>query len=253
MRCAGGPITTNPTNARKLLARKHLLSLFSLFGTDNEFPCGRGGRVVLRPLWRRARFPRPDCAVRRQRFYGGGGERSGSGTGVHAHRGGAPSHLCNNRALRSLPAPPCGNVRGAKEPHPSFHVPEGSLMFRHGRAKLSLALALVGAVWLLTGPQGAGGGADKRLKVGQFALSGPQTHDNLTVFLVHGPDELKGRKFLMLADALAQKKFVIHETQKVNDLTMENLSDTEVIILSGDILKGGQQDRIAQYDQVVPP
>jgi hypothetical protein len=84
-------------------------------------------------------------------------------------------------------------------------------------------------------------------------LTGPFQHDNLTICLIHGEDRLKGHKLLMLADALEQKKFVIYETQKVNELAMENLSDSEVVILSGDILKGGQQDRIAQYDQIVPP
>ncbi len=124
-----------------------------------------------------------------------------------------------------------------------------------GRRRLSLlvVVALAAGAWALLGPQGTGAAGEKRLKAGGFELSGPYTHDNLTVFLVHGPDRLKGHQFYLLADALAQKKFVIHETQKVNDLTMENLSDTEVIILAGDILKGGQQDRIAQYDQIVPP
>ncbi len=93
-----------------------------------------------------------------------------------------------------------------------------------------------------------------RTAAGEYQLSGPYSHDNLAIFLIHGPDRLKGRKFVMLADALDKKKFVIYETQKVNDLTMENLSpNEEVLILSGDILKGGQQDRIAKYDQLVPP
>jgi hypothetical protein len=126
-------------------------------------------------------------------------------------------------------------------------------MSSRSRLSLLVVLALAGAVGALPplqGPEPAGG---KRLKAGKLELSGPHTHDNLTVYLVHGEDQLKGRKYLMLADALAQKKFVIYETQKVNDLTMENLSDTDVVILAGDILKGGQQDRIAQYDQIVPP
>src|SRR5262249_21203056 len=82
---------------------------------------------------------------------------------------------------------------------------------------------------------------------------GPFTHNNLTICLIHGEDKLKNLKFLLLADALQQKKFIIYETQKVNELAMENTSDQPVVILSGDILKGGQQDRIAQFDQIVPP
>jgi hypothetical protein len=115
-----------------------------------------------------------------------------------------------------------------------------------------VALVLAGAGWALLVPQGAGLAGEKPLKSGAYTLSGPHFQDNLTVYLVHGADQLRGRKFMMLAEALDQKKFVIHETQQVNQLQMENLSDTDVVILAGDILKGGQQDRIAQYDQIVP-
>src|SRR5207244_8951732 len=83
---------------------------------------------------------------------------------------------------------------------------------------------------------------------------GPYAHENLTIFLVHGDDALKRKVFLTLPEALEQKKIVIHETRSVNELSMENLSDKEdILILSGDILKGGQQDRVAQYDQILPP
>lgn len=93
----------------------------------------------------------------------------------------------------------------------------------------------------------------QRVAAGDRQISGPYTHDNLAIFLIHGEDLLKGRKYMMLAEALEKKLFVIYETQSVNELSMENLSSSEeVLILSGDILKGGQQDRIAQYDQFVP-
>jgi hypothetical protein len=88
----------------------------------------------------------------------------------------------------------------------------------------------------------------------QVKITGPFTHDNLTIFLLHGPDQVHLKKYLLLAEAMERKLFLIHETQSVNQLQMENLSaDSDVIILSGDILKGGQQDRIAQFDLVVPP
>src|SRR5262249_9747514 len=87
----------------------------------------------------------------------------------------------------------------------------------------------------------------------EYKFSGPYTHDNLTVFLIHGEDRFKGRKHTMLAEALEKKQFIIHETHYVNELMMENLSDDEVLLLSGDILKGGQQDRVVQFDQIVPP
>src|SRR5437899_3477124 len=74
-----------------------------------------------------------------------------------------------------------------------------------------------------------------------YKFSGPFEHENLTIFLIHGEDQFKDKSFLTLDEALEQKKFVIHETQSVNQLSMENLSDKEVLILAGDILKGGQQ------------
>lgn len=125
---------------------------------------------------------------------------------------------------------------------------------------LAAAVLLIsGGVWFawLALAQPVGEQKQKQVekeKAPNYRFSGPYTHDNLTIFLVHGEDRLKGRKYMMLAEALEKKLFVIHETQKVNNLTMENLSATdEVLILSGDILKGGQQDRIAQFDQFVPP
>lgn len=121
----------------------------------------------------------------------------------------------------------------------------------------ALLLGIVsGAVfyWLLhTGEGESPVVPDSPAPLAEARLSGPFTHENLSIFLVHGPDTLKTEDFLILSEAMEQKQFVIHETQSVNQLEMENLSDKSVIILSGDVLKGGQQDRIAQNDQVVPP
>jgi len=83
-------------------------------------------------------------------------------------------------------------------------------------------------------------------------LSGPYTHDNLTIYLIHGPDQLKDKAYLTLDEALEKKKVIVHETKNVNELSIENLSDDEVFIASGDIVKGGDQDRVLAYDMVVP-
>ena len=87
-----------------------------------------------------------------------------------------------------------------------------------------------------------------------YRLSGPYAYDNLTVFLVHGPETLDGSNFLTLSEALEQKKAVVHETSEVNQLAVENLSrDEEVYVLSGDVVKGGKQDRTLPYDALVGP
>jgi hypothetical protein len=85
-------------------------------------------------------------------------------------------------------------------------------------------------------------------------VSGPYTHANLTVFLLHGPDTLPDQKLLTLQEALEQKKAIVHETEQVNELAVENLAgDTGLYLQSGDIVKGGKQDRAIAYDLILPP
>ncbi|MCA1631500.1 MAG: hypothetical protein LC785_13945 [Acidobacteria bacterium] len=86
-----------------------------------------------------------------------------------------------------------------------------------------------------------------------YRVSGPYTHKNLSVFLLHGKDGGEGKNLLTLSEALASKKVVVYETKNVNELSIENLSDEEVFVQSGDIVKGGQQDRMLSVDLIVPP
>ena len=89
--------------------------------------------------------------------------------------------------------------------------------------------------------------------VANFAISGPYTHDNLSVFLLHGPDTLPPRPIVTLSEALEAKSFVVYETGTVNTLAVENLSDTDdVLIQPGDIVKGGRQDRLIASAVLVP-
>ncbi|HSE17837.1 MAG TPA: DUF6569 family protein [Pyrinomonadaceae bacterium] len=85
-----------------------------------------------------------------------------------------------------------------------------------------------------------------------YRLSGPYTHGNLTVFLVHGKD-LTNKPFLTLQEALAEKKVKVYETKDVNSLAIQNLSNEDVYIQSGDIVRGGDQDRMISVDFIVPP
>jgi hypothetical protein len=109
---------------------------------------------------------------------------------------------------------------------------------------LAAALLLIIATCLASGAETADG----------FRLSGPYSHKNLTIFLVHGKDRWTGPAPLTLQEALAQKKAVVHETGVVQELSVENLSgEQEVYIQSGDIVKGGKQDRLLVTDLVLPP
>jgi hypothetical protein len=86
-----------------------------------------------------------------------------------------------------------------------------------------------------------------------YRLSGPYTHKNLSIFLVHGNQAEPQKPFLTLQEGLAQKKVVVYETKNVNELAIENLSDMDVYVQSGDIVKGGEQDRMISVDFIVPP
>ncbi|HEX4947206.1 MAG TPA: DUF6569 family protein [Blastocatellia bacterium] len=86
-----------------------------------------------------------------------------------------------------------------------------------------------------------------------YKFSGPYTHKNLTVYLIHGANKATGKVPLTLQEAMAQKKVKVIETGDVNQLAIQNVSNEEVFVQSGDIVKGGQQDRVLAMDLIVPP
>lgn len=100
---------------------------------------------------------------------------------------------------------------------------------------------------------GAGPVQGGQSQAGDYRLSGPYIHKNLAIFLVHGKNMIKTKTFLTLQEALVQKKVVVYETQSVNELSIQNFSDQDVYVQSGDIVKGGQQDRMIGVDLIVPP
>jgi hypothetical protein len=93
---------------------------------------------------------------------------------------------------------------------------------------------------------------DDPVTASNYRLSGPYTHKNLTVFLIHGKDQTK-KTFLTLQEALAQKKVAVYETKDVNELAIRNLSNQDIYVQAGDIVRGGDQDRMISMDFIVPP
>jgi hypothetical protein len=86
-----------------------------------------------------------------------------------------------------------------------------------------------------------------------LTLSGPYTHENLAIFLFHGPDRFDGSRYTSLTRAFAEKHVRVHETGTVGQLDVENLSDKiDIFIQAGDVLKGGRQDRTLAIDFIVP-
>ncbi len=84
-------------------------------------------------------------------------------------------------------------------------------------------------------------------------VTGPYTHKNISIFLIHGKNAMDADKFLTLEEAMDMKKATVHETENVNQLTITNSSNFNIFIMSGDIVKGGKQDRVIQYNYIVPP
>ena len=86
----------------------------------------------------------------------------------------------------------------------------------------------------------------------EYRVTGPVVHDNLAIYLVHGKSA-SGPVPLTLDEALAKRAVTVHETGNVNELQVENLGNDEVFVQSGDIVKGGKQDRVLTVSLILPP
>jgi hypothetical protein len=84
--------------------------------------------------------------------------------------------------------------------------------------------------------------------VRECKITGPYTHENLSLFLVHGPDKVQGQPVMPLQTALEQNLAVVHATA----ISVDNRADVPLFIQAGDIVKGGTQDRVLPYDYLVP-
>lgn len=87
-------------------------------------------------------------------------------------------------------------------------------------------------------------------------LSGPFTHGNLTVYLIHTSAPQREIDCLTLEEALQSGALKITEKTdgaEVNELQVENAGTTPVYLQAGDTVKGGQQDRTIAVDALLPP
>jgi ARG and Rhodanese-Phosphatase-superfamily-associated Protein domain len=93
------------------------------------------------------------------------------------------------------------------------------------------------------------------------ALAKNYTYQNLRLYPVYAKESFKAQfktlgKYMSLQEAIQKKKLKITEKPgggSVNNLTVENISADTIIIICGDVIKGGQQDRIVQKDVVLKP
>ncbi|MBK9163129.1 MAG: hypothetical protein IPM21_04330 [Acidobacteria bacterium] len=86
-----------------------------------------------------------------------------------------------------------------------------------------------------------------------YRISAPYTNQNLTIFLIHGEDASSNKDLITLQEAMEMKVFKVYETEDVDELIVENISPKyDVFIQSGDIVKGGKQDRVLAISIIVP-
>lgn len=83
-------------------------------------------------------------------------------------------------------------------------------------------------------------------------ISGPAEASGLAIYFLHGW-ETPGPDLLLLPEAVERGLAVVHETGDVQSLLLEVCSNVTVLGLSGDLLKGGQQDRVLAVDVVAAP
>lgn len=94
---------------------------------------------------------------------------------------------------------------------------------------------------------------DKALQRSNYRLSGPYQHENLTIYLIHGPNQPNSRMYTPLQEAMERNIVIVHETSEVNELSIENVSASEeVFVQAGDVVKGGRQDRMLAVDLILP-
>lgn len=87
------------------------------------------------------------------------------------------------------------------------------------------------------------------------------TYENLRLYPVYAKESFKSHfknvgKYMPLTEAIQKKKVQITEKDQsgsVNNLTIQNISNDTIIIICGDVVKGGKQDRIIETDMVLAP
>ena len=88
-----------------------------------------------------------------------------------------------------------------------------------------------------------------------FTVGKPLTKGNLTIFPVYGRDQAKiGSEYLTLEEALKQKVIQVKEMPdaEVSRVSVTNKGSKMIYLMAGDLILGGQQDRIISRDTIVP-
>jgi hypothetical protein len=121
------------------------------------------------------------------------------------------------------------------------------------------------------GPSAGPSKGDAALAQPGWRLSQPITYDNLTIFPVLTPDAASTREFATLDEALELGDALVTEQgasmrrmrdgtiapyystgPQVNQLVLVNRGKRPLILLAGEVVSGGKQDRVIGKDRIVP-
>src|SRR5258708_5805757 len=159
--------------------------------------------------------------------------------------------------FRILNLTPMGDCTGG-----SFHMKQ--LLF------WTILMALPAA--LMVASAGTGSAGEPALIVTDYKLLDPITHGDLTVFPVVSAKAHDTSQFLTLDEGIRSGEVVVTEmgnlhgtmrrrpvqhpisggSAQVNTLVLVNNSQRPLILLAGEIVTGGKQDRVVGKDRIVP-
>ena len=141
-------------------------------------------------------------------------------------------------------------------------------------------MTLARAVWIGTlgvftlmagGVIAWGGRQPDDLSAGDYRVLSPITHGNLTIFPVVSYRRHDTKMFITLDEGLRSGEVVVseagqvqglvrrrplpprHDGAQVNRLVLVNNSERPLLLLAGEIVTGGKQDRVVGKDRIVPP
>src|SRR5688572_11021310 len=122
----------------------------------------------------------------------------------------------------------------------------------YGRVRASTTVQLPPAA----GRKAAGDKSTAFLKLAPvtYRITGPYSHENLSVYLLHSRTQ-DDRDFMTLDEGLKTKQVRITEKEQedVGELLISNSSHRPLFLQEGDRLKGGKQDRTLYASLVIPP
>lgn len=104
-------------------------------------------------------------------------------------------------------------------------------------------------------PAAPGRSPEWQRAVAGLRVGAANRHGSLTVFWLHGTEPAPPLDVVTLDEARASGALVIVERERaaVPELSVENLGKAHVLLLAGEILVGGKQNRVLREDILLPP